>query len=131
MHHQGLVPDVITYSAAISACEKGKQPRHAVHILQDMQGYGITPDVMPYFATDACEEVQKPQRIWRAKLSKASDLSQDMYCRSISARGEGLEPKRIWRDARYHRPARPTAQGARAVLNVVSSVDSEEEPPTT
>jgi len=32
MRHTGIVPDVITYSAAICACEKGQQHQQALHL---------------------------------------------------------------------------------------------------
>ena len=32
-----MVPDVITYSAVISACEKGKQAERALEVFQAMQ----------------------------------------------------------------------------------------------
>ena len=29
---RGILPNVITYNAAISACEKGQQPQQALHL---------------------------------------------------------------------------------------------------
>ena len=37
MQRKGLEPDMITYRAAISACERGKQPGTAVELLEDMR----------------------------------------------------------------------------------------------
>ena len=37
MQQQGIVPNVITYSALISACEKAKQPERALKIFDTMQ----------------------------------------------------------------------------------------------
>ena len=34
MKQQGVVPDAITYSALISACEKGKQPERALKVFK-------------------------------------------------------------------------------------------------
>ena len=34
MRQQGLVPDIITYHALISACEKGKQPEQALELFE-------------------------------------------------------------------------------------------------
>ena len=63
MQLRGLVPDVITYSAAISACEKGQQPQHALQLLQEMQYKGIVPNVISYSeAISACEWGQQPQQ---------------------------------------------------------------------
>ena len=36
MRQQGVEPDDITYSAVISACEKGKQPKQALNALAAM-----------------------------------------------------------------------------------------------
>ena len=37
MQWQYIVADVITYSAMISACEKGHQPQQALELFQAMQ----------------------------------------------------------------------------------------------
>ena len=84
---RGLLPDVITYSAAInacekgqnsaaisacekgqnsaaiSACEKGQRPTQALHLLQELQLRGLLPDVITYNAAiSACETGQQPQQ---------------------------------------------------------------------
>jgi pentatricopeptide repeat protein len=41
MRRQGVVPDVITYSALISACEKGTQPERALELFEAMQRQGV------------------------------------------------------------------------------------------
>ena len=41
MRHTGTVPDVITYNAAISACEKDQQHQQALHLLRAMQRHAI------------------------------------------------------------------------------------------
>ena len=53
-------PDVITYtaaySAAISACEKAKQPDKAMVPFVEMQLNGLVPDLFTYSAAiSACE----------------------------------------------------------------------------
>ena len=46
---------MITYSAAISACEKGQTPQQALHLLQELQLRGLLPDVITYSAAiSAC-----------------------------------------------------------------------------
>ena len=50
MRRKGLEPSVITYSAAISACEKGKQPDKALELLEDMQWRGLKPNMITYNA---------------------------------------------------------------------------------
>ena len=37
MQRQGVAPNVITYNAVISACEKGKQPERALEVFQSLQ----------------------------------------------------------------------------------------------
>ena len=57
MVSQRLMPNVINYSAAISACEKGQKPKRALHLLQELQLRGILPDVITYnVAISACEK---------------------------------------------------------------------------
>ena len=40
------MPTFITYSALISACEKGKQPERALEVFEAMQLQGIVPNVI-------------------------------------------------------------------------------------
>ena len=59
----GLLPDVITYNATISACEKGQKPQQALHLLQEMQFRGLLPNVITYnVAISACEQGQSHNR---------------------------------------------------------------------
>ena len=46
MQPHDLAPHVISYSAAISACEKGQKPQQALQLLQELQIRGLLPDVM-------------------------------------------------------------------------------------
>ena len=50
MQPHDLAPGVITYNAAISACEKGRQPHRAMTLLADMQLHGLAHDVITYSA---------------------------------------------------------------------------------
>ena len=45
-----LVPDVITYNALISTCEKGEQLERATEIFQAMRQQGMAPNVITYNA---------------------------------------------------------------------------------
>ena len=45
MLSQRLMPDGITYNAAISACEKGQKPQQALHLLQEILLRGLLPNV--------------------------------------------------------------------------------------
>ena len=48
---------MVTYSAAISACEKGQIPSQATHLLQEMPLGGLLPDVIASSAAiSACEK---------------------------------------------------------------------------
>ena len=44
MVQQSAVPNAITYSALISACEKGKQPERALEVFEKMVPRGVVPD---------------------------------------------------------------------------------------
>ena len=46
MRERGLKPDVISCSAAISACEKGGKWQSAVELLEEMRERGLKPDVI-------------------------------------------------------------------------------------
>ena len=46
MQNQGIEPNVISYSAAISACEKAGDRDTALNLLQQMQNQGIEPNVI-------------------------------------------------------------------------------------
>ena len=45
-----MVPNVITYNALISACEKGKQPERALELFEALQQQGVLPNVITYGA---------------------------------------------------------------------------------
>ena len=63
MRDQGLLPDVITNNALISACEKGTLPQRALQLTETMWDQGLLPDVITYNAlTSACEKGTSPQR---------------------------------------------------------------------
>ena len=60
MKHSGITPDTITYSAAISACEKAggnNSMTNALTLLKEMKESKITPNTITYnAATSACEK---------------------------------------------------------------------------
>ena len=65
MQRQGVVPNVITYSALISTCEKSKQPvsERALELFEAMQRQGVVPNVITYGALiSACEKGKQPER---------------------------------------------------------------------
>lgn len=50
MQAQGLVPDVVTYTAVISAHEKGGQWRRALGAYENMRARGCRPDAIVFNA---------------------------------------------------------------------------------
>ena len=53
---------MITYNAAISACEKGHRPQQALNMLQKLQFRGLLRTVLSYNAAiSASEKGQTPQ----------------------------------------------------------------------
>ena len=63
----GKVPNMVTYSAAISACGKAKQPDKAIVLLEMMLQNGMEPDVITYnAATSACE--MPSSRSWHSSF---------------------------------------------------------------
>ena len=62
MQSKDLEPNVITYSAAISACEKAKRQERALDPLAEMQE-SLEPDVITHNAASrACEKTKQPER---------------------------------------------------------------------
>merc|ERR1712146_613455 len=57
MKKNNIAPDTITYSAAISACEKGGQSQEALRLLDEMKKNNIPPNTITYNAAiSACEK---------------------------------------------------------------------------
>ena len=56
LEEKGLEPDVITCSAAISACEKAKQTGKALELLGEMRQKGLGPE---------CDHVQRSHQLMR------------------------------------------------------------------
>ncbi|CAK0843427.1 unnamed protein product [Prorocentrum cordatum] len=66
-----LEPDVISYNAGTSACEKGEQWQRALALLSEMREAKLEPDVISYVAaTCACERCGQ----WRHALSLLSEM---------------------------------------------------------
>ena len=81
MQAQGLGPNVITYSATISACEKGSQWHEALELLAEMQAQGLEPNVITYNAAiSACEKGSQ----WQQALELLAEMQ-----------AQGLEPNVI------------------------------------
>ena len=57
MKQQRVVPNLINYSALISACSKGKQSERALQIFEAMKQQGVVPNIIIYSALiSACEK---------------------------------------------------------------------------
>ena len=57
MFHRSLTPNVVSHSAAISACEKGKHWEGALGLLQKMLHRSLTRNVVSHnAAVSACEK---------------------------------------------------------------------------
>ena len=55
---QHLLPDVITFSAAITALGSQSQWHMALHVLQDMFAHRVTPNTVSFGAAmSACEKL--------------------------------------------------------------------------
>ena len=79
MTYRALTPNEISYSAAISACEKGKQWEEALRLLQQMTCRALTPNEISYSAAiSACEKSKQ----WEEALR----LLQQMTCRVLHRR---------------------------------------------
>ena len=60
MLHSLLTPNVVSYSATVSACEKNQQQKAAFHLLWDMLRNFPTPGVVSYSETvSACQKNQR------------------------------------------------------------------------
>ena len=84
---QALSPDVITCSAAISACEKGSQPQKALSLLVGIRRQALSPDVITCSATiSACEKGSRPPKALRLLVGMRRDaLSPDKALASFVA----------------------------------------------
>ena len=64
MRADGIQPDVVTYNAAISACEKCRNWDRVPGLLSGMRVDGIKPDVITYSAAiSACEKCRMWDRV--------------------------------------------------------------------
>ena len=60
MGGHGMVPNMITYTALINACERSKQPQWAVEMLHVMQHQDVVPNIITYSAV--ISEIKKSQQ---------------------------------------------------------------------
>ena len=74
MNLQGVVPDVITYDALISACEKGEQPERALKNFEDITQRGLELDVLLVDCTIFCHATIFRSRSRVDAICKSKDL---------------------------------------------------------
>ena len=80
MRAAGITLNVISYSAAISACEKGQHWQRALELLEDRRAAGITSNVISYSAAiSACEKRQQWQAALKNKACTANFSPGDLW----------------------------------------------------
>ena len=63
IQHTCIAPNVFTYNALISACERSKQAERTLGLFEAMQRQGVVPDVITYNAlVSACEKGKQPEQ---------------------------------------------------------------------
>ena len=63
LRNVSMPPDIITYSAAISACEKGQKWQQALGLLAETRSVSVLPNVITYnTAISACEKGEQWQQ---------------------------------------------------------------------
>ena len=89
MRSVSVPADVITYSASISACEKGQQWQCALGLLESMRSVSVPANVITYSASiSACEKGQQWQcalRLLESMQSASVPADVITYSASISA----------------------------------------------
>jgi pentatricopeptide repeat protein len=83
MRTKGVKPDVITYNASISACEKGGQWEKALQLLEEMRAKGVEPDVSLYSASiSACEKGGQ----WEKALQLLEEMRRSLLANLVLVR---------------------------------------------
>ena len=99
---QGLAPDVVSYSAAISACEKGTMPEMALDLLKEMEHKGLEPDVITYtVAISACEKGKMPEKVLDL-LKEMEQRGLEPNVMSRRRKGGGIRTSRQPEEKREH-----------------------------
>ena len=71
-----LTPNVVSYSAAMSACEKGKQWEEAFALLQEIVRRVLTPNVVSYSAAMSAFETGGQ---WQCALGLLDDMTNEGF----------------------------------------------------
>ena len=63
-----MLPDVVTYSALISACEKEEHSGRSMTLFEAMKQQGVVPNFISHSALiSACEKGKQPERALELK----------------------------------------------------------------
>ena len=96
MQQQGVMTNVITYSALISACEKGNQPEQALGLLQEMVDQLLIPNVVSF---SACISASEKGKQWERALEVVETMQRQVVMPNvithnayISASEKGKQP---------------------------------------
>jgi len=111
---QRLVPDVIAYSALISACTKGPQPERALEPYDAMKQQGLMLDDSLTCSTliVACEkgeQLDRAMELFDATMRQGLTPDVITFSALIGACAKGLTARASPRDIRGHEAARHNA----------------------
>ncbi|CAK0825239.1 unnamed protein product [Prorocentrum cordatum] len=99
MREVKLEPDVISYSAGISACEKGEQWQRALALLSEMREMKLEPNIISYNAgISACEKREQ----WQDALALLSEMREVKLEPDSSATALGSARARRASSGRMH-----------------------------
>eukprot|EP00613_Pedinella_sp_CCMP2098_P060822 CAMPEP_0171986624 /NCGR_PEP_ID=MMETSP0993-20121228/274965_1 /TAXON_ID=483369 /ORGANISM="non described non described, Strain CCMP2098" /LENGTH=289 /DNA_ID=CAMNT_0012639535 /DNA_START=27 /DNA_END=896 /DNA_ORIENTATION=+ len=92
MQERGVEPNAVSYNAAISACEKGRQWEKAVGLINSMHNRGVEPNVISYSAAiSACEkggQWEKAVELLNSMQDRGVEPNVISYSAAISACGK-------------------------------------------
>jgi len=84
-----VLPNLITYNAAISACEKGRQPQQALKLLQEMHLRGLEPDLITCNAlVRTYEGVNEAQQAAEALIQRQGLVPNDITYTALISTSE-------------------------------------------
>eukprot|EP00913_Durusdinium_trenchii_P010973 g10299.t1 len=120
MHHKLLQPNVITYSAAASACEKGHRWAEVLELLGQMDSEDLQPNVITFTAAvRACELLSEcPDRCHRTRRNFAEHRANKLLwvachpdrCRRTRLKSVGRQAKEACHPDRCHRTRRNSVE---------------------